>query len=190
MKKCSIHPCDNPAIIKGLCRKHYMRLRRNGDAAVTRKPGPKPSQAAGDKHVEELIDMLAGNRSPRTRARCRRVAVLLMSLGDIDLEGFITTSEANGVINVSNLLRRAEDETLRQRGEGEWGFDSRMVENLLNNPACREIRTSIFTNVSKSIRALRKAKRESPLTRAPNSSGAKKPGKDSLPRARPPRGSR
>jgi hypothetical protein len=42
MTRCSIKRCGNEAVIKGLCRKHYMRLRRNGDATVTKTPGPKP----------------------------------------------------------------------------------------------------------------------------------------------------
>jgi hypothetical protein len=34
--------CDGKPVAKGLCAKHYMRMRRTGDPDETRKPGPKP----------------------------------------------------------------------------------------------------------------------------------------------------
>jgi hypothetical protein len=40
---CSIQGCAGKAIAKGLCSKHYMRLRRTGDATKVTKPGPKPT---------------------------------------------------------------------------------------------------------------------------------------------------
>ncbi len=39
---CSILGCVNNAVVRGLCRMHYMRARRTGDATRTRKRGPKP----------------------------------------------------------------------------------------------------------------------------------------------------
>lgn len=30
MKKCSVDGCNNNSICKGLCNKHYLRLKRNG----------------------------------------------------------------------------------------------------------------------------------------------------------------
>ena len=39
---CSIQGCANEAAVRGLCRMHYMRARRTGDATRTRRRGPKP----------------------------------------------------------------------------------------------------------------------------------------------------
>jgi hypothetical protein len=36
---CSIDNCDKPTVAKGLCRTHYMRLRRAGDPNTVRKAG-------------------------------------------------------------------------------------------------------------------------------------------------------
>ena len=35
---CSYAGCNAAAVVKGLCRKHYMRLRRAGDASKIRRP--------------------------------------------------------------------------------------------------------------------------------------------------------
>ena len=61
MTKCSISRCGNDAVVKGLCRKHYMRLRRNGDATATKTPGPKPGKA--DPIIEELARAMVRDRS-------------------------------------------------------------------------------------------------------------------------------
>ena len=39
---CSIQGCLNKGVVRGLCRMHYMRARRTGDATHTRQRGPKP----------------------------------------------------------------------------------------------------------------------------------------------------
>jgi hypothetical protein len=38
MPICTIDGCESVATAKGLCAKHYMRLRRTGDAGKTQKP--------------------------------------------------------------------------------------------------------------------------------------------------------
>lgn len=35
-EKCHVHNCTQPAIAKGLCRKHYMRVQRHGDVGESR----------------------------------------------------------------------------------------------------------------------------------------------------------
>jgi hypothetical protein len=38
---CKIDGCNRVPVAKGLCAKHYLRLRRTGDASLVRKTGPK-----------------------------------------------------------------------------------------------------------------------------------------------------
>lgn len=35
-EKCHVHNCTQPVVAKGLCRKHYMRVKRHGDVGETR----------------------------------------------------------------------------------------------------------------------------------------------------------
>jgi hypothetical protein len=44
---CSIEGCGAKTVAKGLCAKHYMRLKRTGDAVKTGRPGPKPQPHLG-----------------------------------------------------------------------------------------------------------------------------------------------
>lgn len=39
---CAIEACDEKAAARGYCRKHYMRLRRNGDPTEARRRGRAP----------------------------------------------------------------------------------------------------------------------------------------------------
>jgi hypothetical protein len=130
MTKCLIKRCGNDVVVKGLCRKHYMRLRRNGDATVTRIPGPKPRE--GDP-VEELTRTIVRDRSPRTLARCRRASTLLMALSPKSRRRYVTSSMVDGAVNVSKLLRLVEDEVLRRRIVAVHGSNRRAVETWLAN---------------------------------------------------------
>jgi len=153
MTKCSIQRCGNDAVIKGLCRKHYMRLRRNGDATATKTPGPKPRADP----IEEAARMMVRDRSPRTLARCRRALTLLAGLSPETRKDYLTTSTADGAVNVSKLLRLAEDELLRQIAQVH-GLDSRTVSNL--HPGYRQVRAGLLSTGLKSIRAWRKPREE------------------------------
>jgi len=158
MPKCSIKRCGNDAVIKGLCRKHYMRLRRNGDATTTKTPGPKPRADP----IEEAARMMVRDRSPRTLARCRRALTLLARLSPEIQKDYLTNSTADGAVNVSKLLRLAEDELLRQiaKVHGLVEFDSGAVPNLLDNPDYRQVRAGFLSAGLKGIRALAEAKEE------------------------------
>ena len=70
---CTSEGCEGKAVAKGLCSKHYMRLRRAGDPNVTRKPGPKQSEWHAHLSNEGL--------SPRTRARFTQAVRLLDEAG-------------------------------------------------------------------------------------------------------------
>jgi hypothetical protein len=130
LMKCSIKRCGNKVAVKGLCRKHYMRLRRNGDAAVTKLPGPKPRQ---DDPLEELACMLVTDRSPRTLARCRRASTLLMALSPKSRKHYVVRSMVDGAVNVSKLLRLVEDEVVRRRIATVRGTHRTVAQSLLAN---------------------------------------------------------
>jgi hypothetical protein len=155
MLKCSIKRCGNEAVAKGLCRKHYMRLRRNGDATATKTPGPKPRADP----VEELARSMVRDRSPRTLARSRRALTFLLALGSEIAMDYAKTSTADGAVNVSKLLRLAEDEVLRQMAKVH-GFDSRRAPDVFGNPDNRQLRADWLSASLKSIRAWLKAREE------------------------------
>jgi TolA-binding protein len=77
---CIIQGCPNKAVVRGLCRMHYMRARRTGDATRTRQRGPKPkpfidpevSKAEGQV-ITELRRQLAQAKASVTELR-RRLA--------------------------------------------------------------------------------------------------------------------
>jgi hypothetical protein len=91
---CRIDGCDREPTAKGLCAKHYMRLRRAGDPNHVRKSGPKPSE----------------NRSlltPRARARFAQAMRTLEDAGggaEEKLQAIRAARRPNGSLNVSKLL--------------------------------------------------------------------------------------
>jgi hypothetical protein len=150
LMKCSVKRCGSTAAVRGLCRKHYMRLRRNGDAALTKLPGPKPRE---DDPSEELARMLVRDRSPRTLARCRRASTLLMALSPKSRKRYVARSMVDGAMNVSKLLRLVEDEVVRRRITAARGSHRTVAQALLANSDSR----ARFLRVAlKAIRAWRR----------------------------------
>ena len=98
---CRIDGCDREPTAKGLCAKHYMRLRRAGDPNRVRKPGWKTSEARN----------LMREWSPRTFARFTLAMRMLEDAG-IGVEekqrAIKAASRPNGSMNVAKLLRIAE----------------------------------------------------------------------------------
>jgi len=123
-----------------------MRLRRNGDATATKKPGPKPRADP----LEELARTMVRDRSPRTLARCRRALTLLAGLSREIGDDCGDASKTDGAVNVSKLLRLAEDEMLRQVVKVH-GLDSQIVH---------QSRAGYLSVVLKSIRAWQKPNEE------------------------------
>jgi hypothetical protein len=70
---CKIDGCDRASVAKDLCAKRYMGLRRNGDANLVRKRGPKRSESATRSLFREW--------SPSTQARFDQALRMLLSAG-------------------------------------------------------------------------------------------------------------
>jgi hypothetical protein len=97
---CEIDGCDGEPVAKGLCAKHYMRLRRAGDPSRVRKPGPKRSL---------MRSVLPAEWSPRAQARFAQAMRMLEDAGGgaEKQQAVKTASRPNGSVNVSKLLRIA-----------------------------------------------------------------------------------
>src|SRR3954447_25411761 len=93
---CSIDGCDGAVLAKGLCGKHYMRLRRTGDPCRTRKSGPKPSTLA-------QMRALLPEWSERTLSRYK-LAMMLFPNAEERRQGIAAASRPNGSVNVSRFL--------------------------------------------------------------------------------------
>jgi S-adenosylmethionine decarboxylase len=99
---CNIVGCGRASIAKDLCAKHYMRLRRTGDANRVRKPGPK-------KRAESVKRSSFHDWSPSTQARFDQALRMLVSAGGKEeVERAIKmATRPDGSVNVSKLLGMA-----------------------------------------------------------------------------------
>jgi hypothetical protein len=102
---CSIEGCDGKTALKGLCAKHYMRVRRTGDPSKTWLPGP-PRKAGLTAFLRSQFSDL----SPNTQNRHIRAYKVLAAFGGQEaLEAAILkASRANGPVNVAAMLRQAD----------------------------------------------------------------------------------
>ena len=102
---CSIEGCDGKTVAKGLCAKHYMRVRRTGDPSKTRPPGP-PRKAGLTAFLRGQFSDL----SSRTQSRHIRAYKLLTAFaGQEALEAaMLKASRANGSLNVAGMERQAD----------------------------------------------------------------------------------
>jgi hypothetical protein len=131
---CTIDGCEGKPFAKGLCSKHYMRLRRAGDPNVTRKPGPKPVEykrvlepeemefegvklniePEWTKPVRDYWKDAFPHWSPRTRERFLQALRLIEAMelpndqtSKVNLEMMQRARRRNGDINVSAMLDMA-----------------------------------------------------------------------------------
>ena len=102
---CSIEGCDGKTVAKGLCAKHYMRVRRTGDPSKTRPPGP-PRKGGLTAFLRSKFSDL----SPSTQNRHIRAYKVLTAFGGQEaLEAAILkASRANGSLNVAAMERQAD----------------------------------------------------------------------------------
>jgi hypothetical protein len=139
MKTCSIYGCENDPAIKGLCRKHYMRQRRNGDPNEKKRPGPKPVESLLGSEVNELLNMIAPRTSARTVARLRRALALLPYIRKSERTRILGAWQSNGFRNMARLLRDIEEAALRQLAR-KGAIDHCKLNDYLNNPGWRKER--------------------------------------------------
>lgn len=101
MPTCSA--CDQPARAKGLCVKHYNRLRRHGNPNIRKKPGKSNPDL-------DLTRGLMTEWSPSNQRKFARAFRLCADhLDEGDWEQLIKLStRPNGSINVSKLFESTE----------------------------------------------------------------------------------
>jgi hypothetical protein len=91
--------CQAKAVAKGLCAKHYMRLRRHGDPAKVNARGRRDGDAAARKMMSELSD--------RSYARFQR-GLGLLRLFELDAAPVIAKcTRPNGAVNCAMFERLA-----------------------------------------------------------------------------------
>jgi hypothetical protein len=104
MAQCTHPDCSATATAKGLCPKHYMRLRRHGDAGSVMKAGRPKVTEPWVVLVHDSFRYL----SPRTRSRFIR-ACRLMATHGLDRAPLIErATRGDGSMNMSAFLESVE----------------------------------------------------------------------------------
>ena len=91
MGHCRVEGCPNAAIAGGLCGKHYMRVRRTGDAPAKHTPGPKPKPGGRAAALAALVAEVASLKREnagllaRGDADALRQRVKVLTLENADL---------------------------------------------------------------------------------------------------------
>jgi hypothetical protein len=119
MDACSIEGCCDTIVAKGLCAKHYMRRRRNGDPTTVRKRGPQPGWSR--LSAERIGRGFRPEWSVRTKARfakAQRVALWLYQRAGVDPDELLNAAFRNGPIDrVFSVSRYLEVAIMRARHE-------------------------------------------------------------------------
>ena len=100
MNKCTFPDCEAPAVARGFCAKHYMRLHRHGDPAKVGRAGRPDGDAARRAMMSELSD--------RGYARYSRALRLLKFCGFDVVPVIKSCSRPNGSMNMSKFEEYAE----------------------------------------------------------------------------------
>jgi hypothetical protein len=103
---CTIKGCNDKAIAKGLCARHYMRLRRTGNANSARKRG-RPQVPP---RIEVEVMRQGSNLSKRSLARYNRALKFIDLLEDPETRTALLKAAArpSGFMSFSKLLELAE----------------------------------------------------------------------------------
>ena len=106
---CSIEDCQATPVAGGLCAKHYMRLRRTGDAMKTGQSG-RPSRGGLDAKLHIKLRRMFPDWSKQTQYRyIRAYRTLTACEGEAAAKAAVSAStRPNGGVNVSAFERQAE----------------------------------------------------------------------------------
>jgi hypothetical protein len=97
---CTVPECQAPAITRGRCAKHTMRLRRYGDFTTVRRAGRKPADSAAREVMCHLSD--------RSYARFKRGVGLLRAAGLELSPVLVACTRPNRSVNWSKFEQAAE----------------------------------------------------------------------------------
>jgi DNA-binding response OmpR family regulator len=159
---CTIEGCDRKPVAKGLCAKHYMRVRRNGDPNQTRTPGrkcdPSPMQMGVDGHegVDQASKAATCESAPE-RAECLIQGAIkrtLLLLDDDPLicelfcdglaDDFVVTA-ADDVEDAYCLAVKTSPDVLLLDVRLKTGNGIELCQRLRHNPLTRKIPILIMT---------------------------------------------
>ena len=106
-----------PAVAKGMCLKHYMRVRRTGSAKEVRRP----RRPKDERRAIALKVMAQANLSDRTIATWWSAIKLLKELGEDVRPAIEAATHPNGGLNTAKLKRIAEGKLMEaiERGDVE-----------------------------------------------------------------------
>ncbi len=163
---CLAEHCDSPSVAKGYCRKHYMRLRRHGDAQRIDKAGrPKLATPASHEAIEGILFSLAEIAKPsgRTFARYQR-ALRLMH------ETAMLTGEDPGDLHdraINLLAETGGRRAITPKGLEDYAFSrwqiAKIVQELRPIPKLNAKKPENQVNLRKSKQpAARKKKKDQP----------------------------
>ncbi|OBI53596.1 hypothetical protein [Mycobacterium sp. E787] len=103
---CSVDSCQRQVKAKGLCEKHYRRMRRTGDPNQVRKPGPAPDPYRAQVRGLQYSDF----GCERTMQTYVAAMAMLGAFADHDAfaAALAAATRPNGSLNVSKLRRLAD----------------------------------------------------------------------------------
>jgi hypothetical protein len=112
---CKADGCGSAAVVGGLCRKHYMRLRRTGSAEAVRAGGRPKVRKADDPLAVITRETFRDTYSPSTIERlilaqriCREIDAAKGEEQNTSYIALIKTyTRSNGTMNVSGILEHA-----------------------------------------------------------------------------------
>jgi hypothetical protein len=113
---CTIEGCQAHAAVKGLCSRHYMRIRRHGDPSVVKSAGAPRNEPlnAWKANLREMVD--AQPMSARTFEHYCSTWKKLRRLDFEDINEVLNeATRLNGSLNVSKFAA-VTDRIVRRRG--------------------------------------------------------------------------